>query len=106
MKKTEQHEEDQNGEKSPGLFIDNGELYFGKEVENTCNNKDRSREFQVLADNMERLVQDVAYDRAVLEKRIEGLYACMSDQHEINQMLTDRLFILENENVHVSTSIH
>ena len=31
MKKIEQHEEDQNGEEGPDLFIDNGELYFGKE---------------------------------------------------------------------------
>ena len=52
------------------------------------------------------LVQKIARDKALVEKRIEGLYACMSDQHEINQMLTDRLFILESDNVHVSTSIH
>ena len=106
MKRNEQHEEDQNGEEGPDLFIDNGELYFGKEVENTCDNKDGSREFQVLTDNMERLVQDVADDRAVLEKRIEGLYSCMSDQHEINKMLTDRLFILESNNTDISTSVH
>ena len=36
MKKNEQHEEDQNGEEGPDLFIDNGELYFGKKVESTC----------------------------------------------------------------------
>jgi len=106
MKKTEQHEDDQNGEEGPDLFIDNGELYFGIEVENTCDNKDRPRQFQVLADNMERLVKDIAYDRALFETRIDGLYTCMSDQHEINQMLTDRLFILENENAHVSASVH
>ena len=109
MKKTEQHEEDQNGEEGPDLFVDNGELYIGKEVEDTCDNKDRSREFQVLADNMERLVQDIAYDRVLLETKIDGLYSCISDQHEINQMLTDRLFILENHNelnADKSASIH
>jgi len=36
MKKTEQHEKDQNGEEGPDLFSTIGELYFGKEVENTC----------------------------------------------------------------------
>ena len=35
MKKTEQHEEDQNGEEDSNLFIDNGELHFGKEIENS-----------------------------------------------------------------------
>ena len=39
MKKNEQHEEDQNGEEGPDLFIDNGEIYFGKEVENTSEPK-------------------------------------------------------------------
>ena len=52
------------------------------------------------------LVQEIARDKAILEKRIEALYDCMSDQHEINQMLTDRLFVLENENAHVSASMH
>ena len=55
------------------------------------------------------LVQEIAHDRALLEKRIEGLYSCMSDQHEINQRLTDRLFILENHNemnADKSASVH
>ena len=36
MQRNEQHEEDQNGDEGPDLFIDNGELYFGIEAENTC----------------------------------------------------------------------
>ena len=68
--------------------------------------KDSSRQFQVLADDIDWLMRNIAQDRELLEKRLEGLYSCISDQHEINQMLTDRLFILESENVHVSASIH
>jgi len=52
------------------------------------------------------LVQKIARDKALVEKRIEGLYACMSDQHEVNQMLIDRLFTLEHHNADTSASIH
>ncbi len=52
------------------------------------------------------LVQKIARDKALVEKRIEGLYACMSDQHEVNQMLIDRLFTLESNNADTSASIH
>ena len=53
MKKTEHHEEDQNGEKGTDLFIDNGELYFGIDVENTS--EQRIRDFMAHANDLERL---------------------------------------------------
>ena len=52
------------------------------------------------------LVQEIARDKALLETRIDALYACMSDQHEVNQMLIDRLFTLEHHNADTSASIH
>jgi len=82
MKKTEQHEKD----------------HIPKDVVPDMN-KDRSREIQVLE-------RDIADDLDQLRGMVDQVWGVLSDQHEINQMLTDRLFILENENVHVSTSIH
>ena len=46
MQRNEQHEEDQNGDEGPDLFIDNGELYFGIEAENTPT--ERTGELEVL----------------------------------------------------------
>ena len=68
--------------------------------------KDKEKELQALIDDMERLLKEFARDRVLLEKRIEGLYDCMSDQHEVNQMLIDRLFTLEHHNADTSASIH
>ena len=82
MKKNEQYEED----------------HIPKDVVPDMN-KDRSREIQVLE-------RDIADDLDQLRGMVDQVWGVLSDQHEINQMLTDRLFILENENVHVSTSIH
>ena len=82
MKENDQHEED----------------HIPKDVVPDMN-KDRSREIQVLE-------RDIADDLDQLRGMVDQVWGVLSDQHEINQMLTDRLFILENENVHVSTSIH
>ena len=68
--------------------------------------EDRPRQFHVLADNMEGLKRGFADDLDQLRSTIDMLWDVLSDQHEINQMLINRLFILESENVHVSASIH
>ncbi len=84
MKKIKRHEENQNGEEGPG-------------------------QFQVIADNVERLKRDFADDLDQLRGTIDKLWDVLSDQHEINQCLTDRLFILENHiemNADKSASIH
>ncbi len=68
--------------------------------------KDKVKELQAFIDEKERLLRIIARDRALFETRIEGLYNCMGDQHEVNQMLIDRLFTLEHHNADTSASIH
>lgn len=51
------------------------------------------------------LIQNVA----LADERIDKLWGVLEDQHEINQMLTNRLFILESHydlNPHKSASVH
>ena len=77
MKKTEQHEEDQNGEESPDLFIDNGELYFGKEVKNTC---ELILEGEMTADEVESwLRRKLAPQLGLSEQRIRDFMLHAND---------------------------